>query len=580
MEIYLENEQKKSSRIFWLLSLRSLVFLLLLSIVLFILKNPYLVLPPFLAYSLLTLGFFALFLSRIRLPIPFLLDATVALQIVCELYLESVIVHSTGGQASEFLLLFLITIVSASLIYHLSGTVLVATAASFFCSWALLSEGRQFSFPSSKEFFLTVNNLDEASFYKLFLFFCSFYLVAFISGYLAQRLKREGEKLVSASAELDRVKMDTDDILRHLSSGLLSVDNLGNIIYFNKAAEEILGYNEKDIRDKKFTDVFFVRMPEFAEKLSETLESEKMHSRHELSVTSLKGKKFPIGMSTSILIDKDGSKRGLIAIFQDLTGAKKIEEQMRIKDRLAAVGELSAGIAHEIRNPLASISGSVEVLKGELKLAGENQKLMELILKESSRLNSILKEFLQYAKIKRTSLSKVDLVFIINEAVEIVKKHPSFREGIKIEKEFEEKHLWVWGEENQIKQLFLNLLVNGLEAMEEKGERLALVRKSLKQIKEFYFEDEIDEEERDWIPIAVIDNGKGMNKDQKEKLFWPFYSSKKNGTGLGLPIVQRLVNNLGGKIEFTSEVGKGSAFVVYFKKHKLEKETDKVYQTA
>jgi len=484
---------------------------------------------------------------------------------------EGAIVHSTGGQASEFLLLFLITIVSTSLIYHLSGTVLVATLASFFYSWALLSPGGKFSFLSLKEVFLNLDKLDEASFYKLFLFFCSFYLVAFISGFLAQRLKKEGEKLISTSAELDRVKMDTDDILRHLSSGLLSVDNLGNVIYFNKAAEEILSYEEEEIKGKKFSEVFFDRMPEFAEKLSEALESERMHSRHELWISSLTKRKFPIGMSTSILIDKDGSKRGLITIFQDLSGVKKIEEQMRIKDRLAAVGELSAGIAHEIRNPLASISGSVEVLKGELKLSEENQKLMELILKESSRLNSILNEFLQYAKIKKTSLSKVELKSILDEGIEIVKKHPCFRKGIKIEKELPEEELWVWGEENQIKQLLLNLYVNAMEAMEEKGDKIVIAKKSLRNIKEFYFKNETDEEE-DWIPIAVIDNGKGMNKDQKEKLFWPFYSSKKNGAGLGLPIVQRLVNSLGGKLEFTSDLGKGSAFVVYFKKFKVEKE--------
>ncbi len=572
MEISLEDSPKRPSKIYWLLFLKLLVFLLLLSIVLFILKSPDFLIPSFLIYGFLTLGFLIFFLLRTHLQLPLLFNTIIALQIICELYIESEIVHSTGGQASEFFLLFLITIVSASLIYHLSGTVLVATLASFFCSWAFLLEGKELTFVSFRKVFSALNSLDEASFYKLFLFFCSFYLIAFISGYLAQRLKKEGEKLLSTSAELDRVKMDTDDILRHLRSGVLTVDNYGNVIYFNKAAEEILGYKEKDIKGKKFTEVFFNRMPEFAERFSEALESEKMHSRYELYITSLNKRKFPIGMSTSILIDKDGSKRGLIAIFQDLTGVKKIEEEMRIKDRLAAVGELSAGIAHEIRNPLASISGSVEVLKGELKLTDKNQKLMELILKESSRLNSILNEFLQYAKIKQTTLSKVELTSIINEGIEIVKKHPSFREGVKIEKELPDQSLWVWGEENQIKQLLLNLLVNALEAMEEKGNRLIIAKKSLKKLKEFYFEDEVDEEDDDWIPMAVVDNGKGMNREQKERLFYPFYSTKKDGTGLGLPIVQRLVNNLGGKIEFTSELGKGSVFVVYFKKYKVEKE--------
>jgi two-component system sensor histidine kinase PilS (NtrC family) len=258
--------------------------------------------------------------------------------------------------------------------------------------------------------------------------------------------------------------------------------------------------------------------------------------------------------------------RGVIAIFQDITEVLKLQERIRTADRLAAVGELSAGIAHEIRNPLASMSGSVEILKEELCLSGENQKLMELIIKESGRLNKILTEFLRYARVGPTVFTKVELTHLVDEVIEIVKKHPAFRETISIKKDMTSDPLYVSGEENQIKQIFLNLLVNAVESMQEKSGEILITGQSLDQIDQHYFNGE-EPEDSDWVPVAIIDQGKGMTEEQKQKIFSPFYSTGKNGTGLGLAMVQRLVNSLNGKIEFTSQLGKGSAFVVYLQKY-------------
>jgi two-component system sensor histidine kinase PilS (NtrC family) len=257
-------------------------------------------------------------------------------------------------------------------------------------------------------------------------------------------------------------------------------------------------------------------------------------------------------------------------VFQDITEVMKLEERMRMADRLAAVGELSAGIAHEIRNPLASISGSVEVLKDELSLSEENQKLFDLIIKESDRLNQILTDFLEYARIGPALLSKVEMVHLIDEVIQIVQKHPSCRPNISITKSLSSEILHVLGEENQIKQILLNLMVNALEAMEDRGGVIQITDQSLNQMDQFYFGDE-EVEESDWIPIALIDQGKGMNEEQKEKIFSPFYSTKKRGTGLGLAIVQRLVNNLGGRIEFRSQMDEGTVFVIFLQKYQREK---------
>jgi two-component system sensor histidine kinase PilS (NtrC family) len=556
----------------WLLTLRLIIYVLLLGIVVFFLKSPGFLLVPFLLYSFLTLIFLLLILLvREPSPPPFL-DLVIAFQIILEIYIEAGVIHITGRGESQLSILLLMTIVSVSLIYHLAGTVLVATLSSFAYAYTVLLALGKFPPPLSYEAIANLNSISEVTYYQVTLYVFAFYLVAYVSGYLAQKLKRKGEELFSKALELNRMRMETDDILQHMRSGLLTVDNSGRIIYFNKTAEEILGYKAEEIKGQRFLDVLKKRMPEFVDRLQQTLRTQHMDSRCEVFISSLSGNKVPLGLSTSILGDKETGKRGVIAVFADITEAKRMEEEIRLKDRLAAVGELSAGIAHEIRNPLASISGSVEVLKEALSLSNENERLMELILKETGRLNLILTEFLQYAKIGESPLRKVELVSLVEEVIEVVKKHKSYRFGIEIKKTLKDPPLYVQGEENQIKQLLLNLLVNALEAMEEKGEKIIISNQSLNQIEGHYFDEEADEENDEWISLAIQDDGKGMNGEQKEKLFWPFYSSKKEGTGLGLAIVHRLVNTLEGRIEFGSELGRGSVFVVYFKKYKVEKE--------
>jgi two-component system, NtrC family, sensor histidine kinase PilS len=489
-----------------------------------------------------------------------LFGTVIIIQFVLEVGIETGVVHYTGGMNSPFAILFILTILSASLVYRLVGSAIIAGLSSLGYAILLWSqEGMEFSFKS-------LQMASDASFYKAFLYVCTFFLVAFISGYLAQKLKVKGEELWSASLELNKIRTDTGEILRHLKSGLITIDAWGKIVYFNRAAEEILGYSEAEVKDMDCREAFKERMPELADKILQVIKYQQEDSRGLLYINSKNNRKIPIGISTSILKDNRHGTRGVIAIFQDITEVLKLEEKIRIADRLAAVGELSAGIAHEIRNPLASISGSVEVLKDELSLSGENQKLLDLIIKETARLNKILTDFLDYARIGPSVLSKVELVHILNEVIEIAQKHPSFKPDISINKSLSSNSLYVLGEENQIKQIILNLVVNALESMEQKSGEILITDKSRNQMDQFYFNGE-EPEEFEWIPLAIVDHGKGMNAEQQEKIFSPFYSTKKNGTGLGLAIVQRLVNNLGGKIEFNSQPGEGSTFVVYLQKY-------------
>jgi len=590
MKVDVNKGEQLILKVPWLLLSRLLVFLLLLGIVVFFLKVPDLLFISFLIYSLLTLASLLIILLDQKRTYRLLFKFIIALHILFEIIVEAGVIYHTGEVNSPFGVLFILTIISSSLVYHLGGSVIVASLSILsyvFTIWS--QEGINFSLKN-------LYNASDVTFYKIFLYICVFYLVAFIGGYLAQRLKIKGEELWTASLELSRIRMDTDDILRHVKSGLVTVDTLGRIIYFNRAAEEILGYAEPEVKGKYYEDVFKRRMPQLVEKFYQALRFNQVDSRSVLYITGSNNRSVPLGISTSILGDEQGGIRGIIAIFQDLTQALKLEERIRTADRLAAVGELSAGIAHEIRNPLASISGSVEVLKEELALSGENQKLLDLIIKETGRLNQILTEFLQYAKIGPTVFTKVELSHLVDEVIQIVKNRPVFGEKISIKKRIPSDSLYVLGEENQIKQILLNLLANAIESMsegvnqmihteespalgggEEKPREILIANQSLNQIDQYYFNGE-EPEDSDLVPIAIIDQGKGLTEEQREKIFSPFYSTKKNGTGLGLAIVQRLVNSLGGRIEFRSQLGAGSVFVVYLQKYK--KPEVKIPQTA
>jgi len=564
MRTNINNPEPTHTKIPWLLLSRLSIFILLLIIVVLFFRAPHSLVLPFTIYSMVTLALLLLIAFGLNRTHQLLFGTGIIIQFVLEVGIETGVVHYTGGMDSSFAILFILTILSASLVYRLIGSAIIAGLSSLGYVVLLWSEeGMEFSLKS-------LQMASDASFYKAFLYVCTFFLVAFISGYLAQKLKVKGEELWSASLELNKIRTDTGEILRHLKSGLITIDAWGRIVYFNRAAEEILGYSEAEVKDLDCREAFKERMPELADKILQVIKYHQEDSRGLLYINSKNNRKIPIGISTSILKDNRHGTRGVIAIFQDITEVLKLEEKIRIADRLAAVGELSAGIAHEIRNPLAAISGSVEVLKEELSLSGENQKLLDLIIKETGRLNRILTDFLNYARIGPSLLSKVELVHLLDEVIEIAKKHPSFNSTISINKLISSRALYVLGEENQIKQSILNLLVNALECMEGKGGEILVTDKSLSQMDQFYFNGEEPEESK-WIPLAIVDQGKGMTEEQKEKIFSPFYSTKKNGTGLGLAIVQRLVNNLGGKIEFRSQLEEGSTFVVYLQKYTSEK---------
>ncbi len=533
----------------WFLPFRLATYVVLLIVIIFWLHAPGWAQAVFVLYSLLTLAMAASTTFADRLASRWIAPVVTTLQFAAEIAIESAIVFSTGDINSPYLGLFLLTIVSAALVYQLVGTLVTASAAAIAYSIVVwLSKFGQGAIDGADPESLWL--AERATLYSLLLHLLVFYLVAFISGMLAHRLRAQEEQLADTSLALRRARLETDDILRHLNSGLLTIDHFGTIVYFNRTAERILGYEEDRVRGIPCIRAFGERMPVLASCLMDGIQNGIEHPRREIEIIDSRGQGLPIGLSTSILRDEHQRPRGVIGIFSDLTGAKELEEKVRAADRLAAVGELSASIAHEIRNPLAAISGSVEVLRAELPVSGENARLMNLIVKESHRLSRTLTDFLTYARIGRKSYERVELCHLVTEAIQIVSHHHSYHSTILLSVQAKEAFVYVAGDDDLLKQLLVNLIINSCEAIGDNRPGRVDIGISVSPAEA--------------VSLVVTDDGPGISSEQMDHIFEPFYSTKKDGTGLGLAIVQRICSLLKLSITVESRPESGTTFRVEF----------------
>lgn len=561
------RRNNQAARPFWVIGTRTVTFGVTAA-----LAWPHLSVSPSLEVALLIYGCLTaaavlalLLLKRRRLYR--ITNAALSVQIAAELLVVSLIVYHTGGMRSPYNSLYMMSIISAALSYRLIGTLFVAACASAsFFSVVWVEAGRHASQLWSTEVWGALRLMPDEDFYTVFLRLCIFFLCAFAGGYLAERLYSKDEALAHTSEALKIAKLETGDILKHLRSGVLTLDLAGHVVYFNRAAEEILGLPEKKVKGKPLADALGADYPDLAKRLDWVVASQRMDSRTELNIHRADGKTLPVGISTSILSGGDGRPRGVVAVFADLTEVKQIEERLRQQDRLAAIGELSAGIAHEIRNPLAAISGSVEVLRGDLHVSGENARLLDLIVTESSRLNKILSDFLLYARMSPVVTGRVCVATVINEVFEITRRHfqQSGINTLDLKSEVADRTLMVEADADHLKQILINLVFNAVEACADDNRRiLARVRSGSTPADD---SGNGNTPAGDWASIAVSDLGSGIQECVLDRLYEPFVSTKNKGTGLGLAVVKRLVDNCGGKITVESKVGQGTTFTIYLKR--------------
>ncbi|RPJ41369.1 MAG: PAS domain S-box protein, partial [Candidatus Latescibacterota bacterium] len=349
--------------------------------------------------------------------------------------------------------------------------------------------------------------------------------------------------------------LSTDHILRSISSGLLAVDRKGRIALFNRAAERITGLDGRAVGGRRLDEVFESVSPPLVTLLRGILGGWDGVLRQETTLVSASGEVVPIGLSASPLRDESGEVAGVVSIFQDLTEVRRMEEHVRHVDRLAAIGELSAGIAHEIRNPLATISGSIQVLQSDLPVEGENARLFELIVRESDRLHRIVEDFLSFARTGPLERGPVEVADLLSELRDVTYNHPKKGAGVELLFPPPPARYVLRADGEQLRRALLNLIVNAFEAMGDSGTLIVSVRSVGS------FQASPEDYPMAALEVSVSDTGPGIGAHARTELFRPFFTTKKGGVGLGLALAQKIVVSHNGKIEVASGE-KGTVFSV------------------
>jgi two-component system, NtrC family, sensor histidine kinase PilS len=371
--------------------------------------------------------------------------------------------------------------------------------------------------------------------------------VALLAGSLAERLQSANAKLEDASLALADLQAFNQHVIDSMTSGLVTTDRTGRILTFNRAAEAIIGRGAAEVVGRKAADV--LQLPEeFTGVLARNLGGERAR-RADYTYHPADGAVVDIGLSATHLVTPDGHA-GFLLTFQDVTEMRRLERDARKRQRLAAVGEMAAGIAHEIRNPLASMRGSIQVLRAELGLSDEQARLMDIVMRESDRLNDTIRSFLSYARPQPLAAGPVDAGRLLRDTAILLRNSPEVLATHCIDVEAPEAGPIADGDDGQIRQVVWNLATNGLRAMPDGG-RLVLRARG---------DEPAAGEAR--VAIEVADEGVGIAAEQLDTLFQPFHGSFARGSGLGLAIVHRIVSDHRGEVRVESEVGRGTTVTV------------------
>ena len=469
----------------------------------------------------------------------------VDLQLGGDALIVSVIVHLTGGVASYFSSLYALPIIAAATIQSWRGGLMVAILSSVIYGGLV---GTQYADTPVLPMVLGAAELppQKVALFTVGLNVFGFFAVAGLSGYLAEGLRRADAQLERASNQIADLQAFSQHIIDSLTSGLATIDTRGRLVTFNRAAQAITGIQASAAVGHDAGEV--LQLPkDVAESFSQP-GRRPVGQRAEYGFTRGDGRQIELGIATAPLITPRG-EAGFLLTFQDVTQARKLEREARVQQRLAAVGEMAAGIAHEIRNPLASMSGSIQILRQELPLTDEQSQLMDIVLRESERLNETIRSFLAYARPQRAAASRVDVRQVITDTAQLLQNSSELSEAHEIAVSVPESDVTYQADEGQIRQVVWNLATNGLRAMPNGGQlRLSVER--------------IETDGAGELVIAVEDQGVGIPPEELDGIFQPFRGAFIRGTGLGLSIVHRIVSDYGGEVQVTSQAGRGTTVAV------------------
>jgi two-component system sensor histidine kinase PilS (NtrC family) len=467
-------------------------------------------------------------------------------QLACDAAVISAFIYLTGGVTSFFSTLYALPIIAASLLQSRRGGMLIAAfSALLYVAVVLAQYVPRTGAPAATAALLLPSRSAAEFIVALNLF--GFFTVAALGGLMAERALAASARLVQASSELADLQALNQNVIDSLPSGLVTTDSGQRVLTFNRAAEMICGVAANAVIGLPLGSV--LQLPD---ELTDTLRrglvsggARRLETRFRRSDRG----EIDIGLSITH-VPTPGSNAGFLVTFQDLTDIKKLERDARLQQRLAAVGEMAAGIAHEIRNPLASMSGSIQILRDDLPLSAEQEQLMDIVLRESDRLNTTIRSFLEYARPRRFAIARVDVRRVVQDAALLLRNSAEVRDTHAVDVAVPDEPVWCEADEGQIRQIIWNLATNGLRAMPDGG-RLQLAASA----------------DNTGVVVTVRDEGIGIAPDDLDGLFQPFHGSFARGSGLGLAIVHRIVTDYQGDIHVESAPGAGTTVAVRLPAH-------------
>lgn len=461
-------------------------------------------------------------------------------QVVWDILFVSALVYMSGGPYSLFTFMYILSVINASILLGKKGTISCAVTLLAGFTVITLSQYMDWFHPNFLDGVnYPVSATAQELAMKILLNGLAMLIAAVLSSKVTDQAKVINLKLRQKQTDLEELKALNEHMIQSLDIGLLSLDPKGKITFANQAVPRIL---KTDIH--KFIGL---RINKLFPRLN--IESGNQGYPQDITFGHGSDRRF-LSISTSVLTNDQEESIGWIISFQDVTEIRKMAEEIKRADKLAAVGKLAAGIAHEIRNPLASMSGSIQLLRSELDLDPVNQQLMDIVVRETDRLNLLITDFLIFARPGKMDPEIFDCTALLSDTLGILDNDPACKEGIQIVKHLHESH-FVSADPDQIRQLFWNLFQNALHAMTNGGK----LEVSIKM-------DDSQESGANAILVSVSDTGKGMKEETVNNIFDPFFTTKEMGSGLGLTTAYRIIENHQGRIWCKSAPGVGTTFFV------------------
>jgi len=465
------------------------------------------------------------------------------IQSIGDVLMITVIIYLTGGIESIFSFMYIWAIITASVVLYRKGAFLMASFSIITYGLVLDLQYYQYITPFYTRLEPPSYNLASDVFYRILINMCAFYLVAYLSGYLSYQMEETRQKLQAKEIDLKRLEGLNESIVESIDSGLMTLDQNGEILSLNPAAERITGYAFSQVRRQPYNKIFKkLELPAL-----ERLGNAPMQPQS-LTYTRPDGQKVYLEISVQSLRDNMNINWGRLLVLQDKTRIHEMEEEVKRVGKLAAAGEVAAGIAHEIRNPLASMSGSIQMLENELRGKSDYEPLMKIIRREMDRLENIVRDFLLFARPRTGKPVRINLLKATLEVINDFNRQVRPDQAVSLITG-KSSDVFVRFDPYQFEQVMWNLLLNAKDATAEGGKISVAL--------------EPDGGKPNLVRLIVSDTGQGIAESDLPNIFDLFFTTKDRGTGLGLPIVSRILESGGGHIQVFSQPQIGTIFTIY-----------------